>query len=177
MKLFDIIGGKIVIHEDALGIPCFKTIWEKNKDKRLATNIISYIILNNNPNSPYVISMPREARETKLRKELLNEDTPYDEDFEYAEKSYIEFTDTLILKMLRGIRTNIEYMSESLNTVSKDGMTMKDMKDLLDLAAKAEKAIKSIYSLEKQVRKEELETSTVRGGSEIGRFELPNKRQ
>ena len=176
MKLFDIVGSKIVIHEDALGIPCFRTIWEKNKDKSVATNIISYIILNNHPNSPYVISMPKSIRSERLRKELLNDSIVYDEDFEYAENTYIEFTDTLILKMLRGIRANIEFRSESLQTMPKEEMTMRDMKDLLDLAAKAEKAVKSIYSLEKQVRKEELETSTVRGGSEIGRFELPSKR-
>jgi hypothetical protein len=176
MKLFDIVGSKVVIHEDALGIPCFKTIWEKYKDKRISTNIISYIILNNHPSSPYVMSMPKEGREKKLRNELLGEDIPYDDDFKYAEESYIEFTDTLILKMLRGIRTNIEYMSDNLQTVNSEGMNMRDMKDLLDLASKAEKAVKSIYSLEKQVRKEELETSSVRGGSEIGRFELPNKR-
>lgn len=176
MKLFDIVGSKIVIHEDALGIPCFKTIWEKNKDKRVATNIISYIILNNHPNSPYVLSMSRQARETKLKQELLSDDIQYDDDFKYAEDMYIEFTDTLILKMLRGIRSNIEYMSDNLNSMNKDGMTMRDMKDLLDLASKAEKAVKSIYSLEKQVRKEELETSAVRGGSEIGRFELPNRK-
>ena len=120
--------------------------------------------------------MPKSIRSERLRKELLNDSIVYDDDFEYAETSYIEFTDTLILKMLRGIRANIEFMSESLQTMPKEEMTMRDMKDLLDLAAKAEKAVKSIYSLEKQVRKEELETSTVRGGSEIGRFELPSKR-
>lgn len=177
MKLFDIIGGKIVIHEDALGIPCFRTIWEKNNDKRLAVNIISYIILNNHPSSPYVISMPKKSREERLRRELLNEDTPYDDDFKYAEESYVEFTDTLVLKMLRGIRSNLEQMSESLVSINSDGMTMRDMKDLMDLASKAEKAVKSIYALETKVKKDELEASSVRGGSEIGRFEIPNKKQ
>ena len=49
------------------------------------------------------------------------------------------------------------------------------MKDIFDLAGKAESAIKSISSLEKRVRKDEMESSKIRGGSEIGRFELPNK--
>ena len=50
MKLFDIIGGKVVIHSDALGIPCFKRVWDTDKpDKEHATKVISYIV---NPNIP-----------------------------------------------------------------------------------------------------------------------------
>lgn len=45
MKLFDIIGGSVTIHSDALGIPSFRTIWEQNTDKKHATDILSYIVL------------------------------------------------------------------------------------------------------------------------------------
>jgi hypothetical protein len=31
MKLFDINGGKVVIHPDALGLPFFKKLWEADK--------------------------------------------------------------------------------------------------------------------------------------------------
>lgn len=31
MRLFDIKGGKIIIHPDALGIPCFKRVWDADK--------------------------------------------------------------------------------------------------------------------------------------------------
>ena len=48
MKLFDIVGGKVVIHSDALGIPCFKKVWDADKaDKEHATKVISYIVLKN----------------------------------------------------------------------------------------------------------------------------------
>lgn len=57
-ELFDIIGGKVVIHSDALGIPCFKKVWDADKpDKEHATKVISYIVLMNKWNSPYVQSM------------------------------------------------------------------------------------------------------------------------
>ena len=173
MKLFDIQGNKVVIHNDALGIPCFKDIWNKYKDKSIAMNIISYIVLNNHPDSPYVVSMDKKTRESKLKKELFPDGIKETDELKYAESMYIEFTDTLSLKMLRGIRVNLEQMSESLQTLYTNGMTMRDMKELLDLSSKADKAIKSIYALEKQVRKDELSASTVRGGSEIGQFELP----
>lgn len=72
MKLFDIIGGKVVIHSDALGIPCFKRVWDADKpDKEHATKVISYIVLMNKWNSPYVQSMEADSREEKLKKKYL----------------------------------------------------------------------------------------------------------
>lgn len=55
MKLADIIGGKVVIHPDMLAIPIFRELWESDKDdKEYATKVISYIVLNNKWDSPYV---------------------------------------------------------------------------------------------------------------------------
>ena len=45
MKLFDVLGGKVTIHEEALAIPAFRKIWEADKDKKHATDILSYIVL------------------------------------------------------------------------------------------------------------------------------------
>ena len=48
MKLFDILAGKVVIHNDALGIPAFKKVWDADKaDKEMDTKYISYIVLKN----------------------------------------------------------------------------------------------------------------------------------
>ena len=42
MKLFDLIGGKVKIHPDAIGIPCFRRVWDADKpDKEHATKVIS----------------------------------------------------------------------------------------------------------------------------------------
>lgn len=72
MKLFDIQGGKVIIHSDALGIPCFKKVWDADKaDKEYATKVISYIVLMNKWNSPYVQSMEAETREPKLKRKYL----------------------------------------------------------------------------------------------------------
>ena len=74
MKLFDILGGKVVIHSDALGIPCFKKVWDADKpDKEHATNIISYIVLKNKWDSPYVLSSDKENIEPRLKKQLLGD--------------------------------------------------------------------------------------------------------
>lgn len=73
MKLFDIVGGKVVIHPDALGIPCFRNIWDNNKDKDYVRNIISYIVLKNKYDSPYVQSMDADEAERKLKMELFHD--------------------------------------------------------------------------------------------------------
>jgi hypothetical protein len=175
MKYFDISGDNVVVHADALAIPAFTDIWNKFDDKSIATNIIKYIVLNNHHDSPYVKSMPTEIRKKKLVDRLFAGDSVLVDSFSEAEAMYVAFTDTLSLQMLRGLRLNIELMTKSLRKSTNEDMSFRDMKELLDLASKAEKAIKSIKNLEDQVRKDELETSTVRGGGKVGYYEIPRK--
>ena len=33
MKLFDIVGGNVVVHADFLALPPVRNYWEKSKDK------------------------------------------------------------------------------------------------------------------------------------------------
>lgn len=175
MRYFDVNGNDVAIHADALAIPCFNRIWTQSKDKAIASSMIKYIVLNNHPDSPYVTSMSKEDRERKLKDELLPDINIDTEDMKYAEATYIEFLNTLPLQMLSGLRVNLEMIGKTLNSMRGRELSIRDMKDIFDLAGKAESAIKSISSLEKRVRKDEMESSKIRGGSEIGRFELPNK--
>ena len=74
MKLADIVGGQVVIHPEMLIIPVFRDLWEKDKkDKQYATKIISYIVLNNKWDSPYVQSMDSESREAKLKEAFFKD--------------------------------------------------------------------------------------------------------
>ena len=96
MKLFDIIGGKVVIHENALAIPAFKKIWESDKaDKQHATAILSYIVFKNKWDSPYVLSIPYDQIESKLKEEFLGStDYVLTEDEQKAEDSFIRLQNT-----------------------------------------------------------------------------------
>jgi hypothetical protein len=176
MKLFDLQGDKVTIHTEALAIPCFRAIWESEKDKSIARDYITYIVLKNHPDSPYVKAMYEEERAEKLKLKLFNKDwTPNELTIE-AEKEYIEFLDTLNLKLLRGFRNRLEAMSKYMNSKDDHGMDMRMAKDTLAVAGMLEKAIKSIDTLEKQVKRDEIESSRVRGGGDIGMYELPNRR-
>lgn len=173
-KIADIIGGKVVLSADTLLIPCFKRIWESTEDKAYAHNQIAYIIFKHYHDSPYS-SLYVEDRERILRKELFTEDWEPNELVKWAEEMYLEFTDTLNLKLLRAFRRKLEVISKYLDEPM-EYMDMKLVKEILASASMIDKTVKAIDSLEKQVRREELESSTVRGGSEIGHFELPKKK-
>lgn len=176
MKLFDLQGDKVTIHTEALAIPCFRAIWESEKDKSIPRDIITYIVLKNHPDSPYVKSMYEDERELKLKEKLFNKDWTPNELTLTAEKEYIEFLDTLNLKLLRGFRNKLEAMSKYMNSSDSSDMDMRMVKDTLATAGMLEKAIKSIDTLEKQVKRDEIESSRVRGGGDIGLYELPNRK-
>jgi len=176
-KLFDIQGSKVIIHADMLGIPCFKTIWDKYDDKDYVTNIISYIVLKHHYSSPYVESIGDESyRDSKLRTELFKEGWEPTEDVLYAESTFIEFNNTLLVQLLQSSRHAVYMISSYLKDISIGTMDMRMVKEALIAMSSLDKVVKSLDSLAKQVRREDLETSTVRGGSEIGHFEIPTKR-
>lgn len=121
MKLFDIVGGKVVIHPDAIGIPCFKKVWDTDKpDKEHSSKVISYIVLMNKWDSPYVQSMDEDSRELKLKKEIFN-----DENYKLTseelicEEEYKNLLNTRALQMLNNMRLKLDsvskYYKESLD--------------------------------------------------------------
>lgn len=176
-KLFDLQGGKVVIHSDMLGIPCFKTLWNDNEDKDYATNLISYIVLKHHYSSPYVDSISdMDLRDSKLRSELFTSEWEPDTKTLYAEETFISFSNTFLIQLLTSARHALSMITEFYNAMSLDSLDMRTVKEAMAGIGGLDKAIKSIDSLTKQVRKEDMETSRVQGGSEIGHFEIPKSR-
>jgi hypothetical protein len=176
-KLFDIQGGKVVIHPYMLGIPAFKAIWNTYDDKDYVTSIISYIVFKHHYDSPYVESIgDEEYRDKKLRSELFQDGWEPTEDVLYAEQTFIDFSNTLIVQLLDSSRHAIHIISSYLKDMSAGTMDMRTVKEAMSAMSSLDKVVKSIDSLTKQVRREELESSTVRGGSEIGHYEIPKSR-
>ena len=174
MKLFDIVAGKVVIHSDALGIPCFKRVWNTYKDKDTATNYISYIVLKNKYDSPYVLSMSEQDIEPRLKKELFgDENYKLPVEIIECEKDYLRFIDTLTLRLLRNSRRKLDsisdYYEQSLGEELDETKVMKILSGIKTLGD----VVKSIDTLENSVRAEEISTSKIKGGAEINPFELP----
>lgn len=173
MKLFDIVGGKVVIHSDALGIPCFKRVWDADKaDKEHATKVISYIVLKNKWDSPYVQSMDADTIETKLKLELFNDNYELTEDELACEKQYKTFCYTRTLEMLDNMRLKLDSISRYYKESLDDALDEKKIKDLLAGMTSVGGVLKSIDSLENMVKAEEVAMGKVKGDAKVNPYEL-----
>lgn len=174
MKLFDILGGKVVIHSDALGIPCFKRIWDADKaDKEHATKVISYIVLKNKWDSPYVLSMDVDTIEEKLKIELFEDkDHTFTKDELACEEQYKAFCHTRTLEMLDNMRLKLDSISKYYKESLDDTLDEKKIKDLLAGMTSVGGVLKSIDSLETMVKSEELVTGRVKGDAKVNPYEL-----
>ena len=174
MKTFDIIGGKVVIHTDALGIPCFKKIWDTYQKDDLATKYISYIVLKNKFDSPYVKSMSAVDIEPRLKAELFNNpDIKLPVEVLQAEQDYKDFNRTLSLQLLENARLKLESISLYYKNSLEDELDEKKVKDILAGMSSLGNTIKSLDALEASVKAGELANSKVRGGAEVNAFEIP----
>lgn len=173
MKLFDIVGGKVVIHSDALGVPCFKRVWDTDKaDKEHATKVISYIVLKNKWDSPYVLSMDADTIESKLKQELFDNKYELTEDELACEKQYKEFCYTRTLEMLDNMRLKLDSVSKYYKESLDDTLDEKKIKDLLAGMTSVGGVLKSIDSLENMVKAEEVVMGKVKGDAKVNPYEL-----
>lgn len=178
MRLFDVLAGKVVIHEDALAIPAFKTIWELSTDKTHATNVLSYIVLQNKWNSPYVTSMSDEKERSRhLKKQFFdNEDYQLTSNEQIAEDEFNLLQNTNTLQFLQNIRLKLNSISQYYKESLDEELNEKKVKDLLSGMEHADKVLATIENLEERVKAEEsMKTKRVRGDAKINPFEIPNQ--
>lgn len=177
MKLFDILGGKVVIHENALAIPAFKKVWESDKsDKQHATAILSYIVFKNKWDSPYVLSIPYDQLEVKLKEEFLG-DSRYEltKDEQIAEESFIKLQHTRTLDMLDSIRLKLDTFNKYYKESLLEELDEKKIEKYYAGFAKVKDTFVTLDYLEKAVKSGELETSRVKGDAKVNPFELPTQ--
>lgn len=177
MKLFDIIGGKVVIHEDALAIPPFRTLWELDKDKSHATNILSYIVLQNKYNSPYVKTIVDSEARSKRLKNLFFKDENYSLTVEekIAEDEFIFLQNTATLTMLNNMRLKLDSISTYYKDSLEEELDERKIKDLLAGMTNVGKVIETIEQLEVMVKAEEaVKSKRVKGDAKVNPFELPS---
>lgn len=179
MKLCDILGGRVIIHSDMLAIPCFRALWGSDtKDKQHATDVITYIVLKNKWDSPYVRTTPPGELEAKLKlKVFKNSEYKLTLEDQLCEEEYKEFINrTLNSRLLEGLRLKLwaqaKYYNETrddlldLDSISKLNKGAKELKGMLD----------TIDVLEKAARGEELSNKKIKGDKEVNPYELANGR-
>jgi len=169
-RLFDIVNGKVIMNPTALWLPQFKKIWDRDKSKYKgrAVNEISYIVFRYGFHSPYS-AYSEDEMERKILEDFFPEEPNWkpDEDLQIAIKRYRELQDSVALRALRAAKVGLDKAAEYFQNVSyeKAGEILRNAKELGP-------TVKSLDILTKQVEKEQMEHSSVRGGEGIGLFEM-----
>jgi len=169
-RLFDIVNGKVIMNPTALWLPQFKKVWDRDKSKykSVAVNEISYIVFRYGFHSPYAA-----YSEDEMEKKIIGDffpDNPNwqpDKDLQIAIKKYNELQDSVALRALRAAKIGLDKTNEYFLTATSDKAS-----EILKIAKDLGPTIKSIDMLTKQVEKEQLENSSIRGGEGIGLFEM-----
>jgi hypothetical protein len=177
--MFDIVDGKVVMNPEDLAIPPFKKIYDsdKSKDKEIAFKKISYIIFMYRWKSPYASLLDEDLRSRVIKKDLFdNEEYELDTLMKDAIERYKQFIYTFSLQFLDqnmlGAKKLMQFY-EMINwdDTDKSGKFLYSDRNLAANLKEAGNILRSLESLKDQVRKEELETTKIKGGNEVGLYE------
>ena len=169
-KLFDIQNGNVVINPTVIWIPEFKKIWDRDrsKTKEKASREISYIVFLHSFQSPYQAYTEKD-RESKILQDYFKDSPDWkpDEDVKAAIKKYNELQDSAALRLLRTSKKALEKIEEFMDSAAPEDVDkiVKNTKELGNI-------MHSLDNLEKQVQKQQLEKASVRGGQDVGLWEI-----
>ena len=120
MKLFDIIGDKIVVHAEMWALPPFQKYWESTKDKKHANDVATFIILCDYWNSPYVKSMTPDVREKRLKlSKFGDENYQLTLDEQLCRDEYKALINTRLLKVKGTVQT-IDFLEKAVKAEEMD---------------------------------------------------------
>lgn len=165
-------------------MPEFRYLWDRDTDidKDNAVREISYIVFlcDESLNNPYRAYKEGDRERVLLRDFIKDKKWKADKHIEDAIKKYLEATQTTNSRLLKAAKNAAEKLAGyfdmiDFNEVDKDGKYLFSAKELASNLAAVGNIVKSLHQLEEMVKKEQLETNTVRGGGEIGFYELPRR--
>ena len=170
MGLFDYSDYRVVISPDAVAIPAFKELWErdKTKEKHKATQELSYIYFLHDFKSPYSI-YPAEDRQVKVLEDFIKDpDWKPDAKVKVAEDAYNEFQMTYSMRFLesaRGLADKLrEYFDEvDFHATDENGKPTYSAKDAVSNLKQVGDIIESLDKVEEKVKKEIDEKAKIRG--------------
>jgi hypothetical protein len=176
MKVFDIVSGEVVVDPSRLIIPEFNKLWtrDKTKDKRNAVKEIAYItfLFDLSADNPYR-GYTEYERELVLKKDLFN-NSNWEPDSAVKEASirFQELMETTNIRVLLGAKQAAEELAKWFRGVKhtdEDFSVTELSRNLKEVG----NIIKSLGQLEEMVKREQVDKTTTRGGTDIGMYEIP----
>lgn len=179
-NLIELNNNVLSIHPEALMIQEFKMLWDrdKKKDKEKALQDLAYVYHTTDFQSIYRNYHP-DSRDAKIKLDIYG-DREYAVDLHIiaAQNKYKELQTTLSMEILSDAEFGIDKLRTYFRgvdfTEDEEGKAAKNfianVKQLGDL-------VKGLKSLREEVEKELADQMQLRGGSTIGRRELPPERR
>ena len=178
-KLFDIVGGNVIMNPTILWIPEFKVLWDRDKTKHKGTAVkeISYIVLLYSFKSPYLAYSEKDRRIKILQDYFNGEDWKPDDTVKAAIKRYNELQETATTRLLNASLRLCDKVTEYFDSIDfnqkdKLGKPIHTLNDVVKNMKDVGPVVKSLESLKDQVLKEQMDKSIIRGGTDIGLFEI-----
>lgn len=182
MRAYDIVGDRVTFTPEFLAVPEFRVIWDrdKTKNKAKATKQLSFIafLCDNSPINPYM-GYSEDLREEVLKEDFIG-DTKWEPDVEVLAgiKKLYQLFQSPSSRLLAGALVAADQLAKWFKSIDfkqmdDNGKPIYSARELSSNLASVGNIIKSLKQLEKQVRQEQLDDSTARGGAEIGIFEMP----
>lgn len=180
MKVFDIVSGEVVIDPSRLIIPEFKKLWmrDKTKDKTRATKEIAYITFKfdlsaDNPYRGY----SEIERDDVLKRDIFNNVNWHpDAEVINATNKFQDLMETTNVRVLLGAKQAAEELAKWFRGVKHTDSEF-SVSELSRNLKEVGNIIKSLSQLEEMVRREQIDKSTTRGGTEIGMYEIPRSNE
>jgi len=174
MGLFDYRNYQVIIPPDALVIPSFKAIWDrdKTKEKHTATQELSYIYFAYDFKSPYNI-YPLNERLIKVISDFIKKpDWTPDSLLRSAIDEYNEFQRTYSMRFLESARGLADKLSSyfdevDFHAVDEKGKPMYSATDAVRNLKEVGNVIESLDKVEEKVKKEVDSKTKVRGQKTI----------
>lgn len=180
MKIFEINNNQPIVTVEALLVPEFKKIWDKDKtkDKTKAFNELRYIYFSTDYKSLY-LSIEAEFRHQKLAEDFIG-DAKWkpDKDILSACEKYREFQRTPTMKFLEDNQSAMESMGKYFRSIdwnedTERGTPRYKITEVSTAVKNAGGIIDNIEKLkEKVAREQSLSKNTARGGGEGGLLEF-----
>lgn len=190
MDLLQMVEGEIIFSPYALSIKCLKAVHKRDhgasvggvRVKHRALMEFSYIWFMENYKSPYHTYIEPEERVYQIKKDLgLAEDWKEDALVKEAREWYAQklIDSSATLKALASSTKALVKIADFLDNVDLNRMVVQNgvskpmymPKDITGAIKEISGCTKSIAELTEAVKKEELVTSAVRGGGDVGDYE------
>jgi hypothetical protein len=178
-RLFDIVGGNVIMNPTILWIPEFKTLWDRDKTKHKADAVkeISYIVFLYSFKSPYLAYSERDRKTKVLHDYFGDQKWEPDKQVEAAIKRYNELQETATTRLLNASLRLCDKVTEYFDSIDfnekdKLGKPIHTLNDVVKNMKDVGPVVKSLESLKDQVLREQMDKSIIRGGTDIGLFEI-----